>query len=316
MGLNIGVCKTKNVTLVKDSWTKLANASYRRYLLINNISGNDVKLVFRENPWKVSFAAASSQYIDLDNAGTGLLADASLLAATSGSIKAKILFTSTGTGVRTIFTWSNADGTTKIDLAINAAHKLYATAIVGGVTKWTVTVDTALSNNTWYDIKLQHDGTIPKLFVSSKDEGYRQSFYEVPQTLTGTVKTVWFSGISTPTVASLGQTIDTSAGANFFDGSIQRFAIFSGLATKYNRVTELDLHFTEGTGATVADQSGNGYTANFAAAGAAPTWASFEAGMTLKSAVNEWWDCTVTNTAIWCFTAGATPGTIDIQEGR
>lgn len=314
-GRNIAVLKTRLVSLTQNAWTRLANATARKHVVVNNNSGSNLRVVGMENPWGLTFASASSQYVNLDAAGTGLLANATLLAATTGAIRGKILLNASGTGDRVIFSWSNTVGDSQIILGINAAHKLYATCIVGGVTKWTVTATTALAFSTWYDIKLLHDGVTPKLFIGALQGGVRRNMAEWPQSAAGPDLTVWFAGISSPAVASLGRRITASSGAGFFYGQMQGIRISSGMASKYNQVIIDDLLMNEGTGTSLTDQTSNGYTATFGAAGAAPTWGDFENGITLATGTNEWYDCAVTNTALWGYTTAAGT-TCEVQEGR
>lgn len=242
-----------------------ANGGIRSVDVQNHDSTLDLTLHFG-NPWCLSFDG-TNDVVSCDNAATDVAI------GTDGSILAGIYVATAGSGARTIFSLSDADTETAFWLKVDTNNKLTATHIVGGTANWTMTVTNALADDTFYDVKLVHNGVTPTIYIDG--EAWVQTFSVT------TDKTAWFGDLTGIDTCNIGALDYNSAGdADFFQGYIDYLKVVDGLGThKSHGIRTLDLPIDEGTGTTLDDRSSNANDATVSGA----TWTLRSTGIVLSA---------------------------------
>lgn len=246
------------------------------------------------NPWCLSFDG-SNDVAAMDAAA------ADLATATAGSIQAGIKIDSAGSGVRTIFSVSDANAETALILRVTAADKIEATLIEAGTVQWTLLTDAAVAQDEWMKVKLVHDGVEAKIFIDGNTPG--QAF------TVSTTLTAWLSALTGLDTCNIGALDYNSAGnANFFDGFIDFLIVKNGEGV--SATLALEYAIDEGTGTTLDDASANANNGTVSSA----TWALRNPGMRLSAAYAREWTyetepdirlgCWLTNTDAGAAVAG------------
>lgn len=262
---NPSIIRSKSVALTQNVLTKIANAAGSRKLLaLQNANATNFSAFFSNQPYCPSFDGGDYVILD-DGSGGGLVANATLLASDTGTIKARIRNDAVGTTVRTIFSLSDADAAEYFTFGISTAAKLTATLRTAAEVKWAITVDTALTSGQWYDVKLVHNGTRPIIYIDHEAWPTTDD--------TDTDLTCWFADLSNIDLARLGSLNTDSGGEDFnWIGDIAYFELADGLG--FDRTEIVRYEMLEFTGTTLDDRSGNTLDGTFGSAGAAPTWAA------------------------------------------
>lgn len=280
---------TKTVALTQNSMTKLFNPrGVRKYLDIPNPTGAAVTIHCTEAPWALSFDGGD--HVDIDAA----MADATLLAATAGSIRAWINLTASA-AAQNLVSFSKGDGAAFINLYLSATETLCASCEdATGTAQWTLATTGILPAGEWVHVELRHDGVAPSLWVNGQK--WAQAFSVT------TDKTAWFADL-TLDAARIGSLYSGSAEAGQFTGKMRDVRVYTGDVLTADRSLRAWYQLDTGSGTTAVDASGNSYDGSFGAAGAAPTWAARMTGQSLGSGM--WFDAAVPVTGIWAYTASA-----------
>jgi len=283
--------ETSNPALTQNDYTQIVEPGFKRMLEIQNPGDDEVKLYFADNPFCLSLDGGDHVVVD------GLLANAGLLAATCGSIRARIYLDAVGVTNRTILSLSDASANEYLRFYVTTAGKVAASLRTAAGEQWTLSVDTALEAGTWYTVKLNHNGTIPTIYIDNS---------KWAQTLSGSAQDAWVADLSNLDKARIGSLNTNGAGeAQQFVGDIDYVYLFNDNGVDQDAVALYRL--TEGTATTAGDTSGNSYDGSFGAGAAAPAWAVNTGYLTLPD--TGWngraYDISLPTCGIWAYTTGA-----------
>jgi hypothetical protein len=302
--------RSKSVALTQNVLTKLADpAGARKLLILQNANASNFKTYLSNQPYAVSFDG-TPDYVALDDGSAGgLVADTTLLASTTGTIKARIRIDSMLSADGTIFSVSDANANEYLSFGTSDAAKLTATLRTAAELKWTITVDTALATGTWYDVKLVHNGTRPIIYINHENWPTTDD--------DDTDLTCWFADLSNIDLARIGSLNTNGAGeAAGFIGDMAYFELADGLGFERDEIVKYEM--LEFTGTTLDDRSGNDLDGTFGWTTAAPAWAEAVAPIILTGDTtnpgNLWFLDNAPITAVYALTTEANQTAL-VMEG-
>ena len=290
--------RIRDVALTQNAFTKLSAGAGVKYLEVIPISAGAIELAYGAEPWALSFDGGD--HVDVDD-----LADAlASLAPTKGYVTARILPATGLAASATIFSLSVAAGDGYLALYLDSNYKLTASLVdAAGDAQWTLATTEALTTAWWYNVALVHDGVAPYLLVNGA---------QVPQAFSVTTdKTKWIAGVVGVDAGRVGDLRTGLAESLWWSGKIADVLVCNQLPGELRRAPYAHYRCAEGTGTTLGDDV-NALDGTFGAAGAAPTWAEYQAGDPLGDGI--WYDDPIPNIPVWGFTADADQS-VTVKEG-
>lgn len=178
------------------------------------------------------FSFTTNDYIINDN----LINDIST--NTVGTFCSIVTFDNLNTA--TIWSVSDTNADSKIEIYLDGTNN-YITAVqrIGGVWKWGVEVQTALSIDTDYFICLEQDGTQPSFYIDNVDQSANENFFITSD------KTTWInsdSGLDNVRIGAL--YYNSNAHTKFIDADIDELGYWSKVLIQ----TDRDTYYNSGNG--------------------------------------------------------------------
>lgn len=162
---------------------------------------------------------ATGHYVNIDTAIATVLTD------TAGSVTFYINQETPLAANRTLFCFGDTNGAGRIHAWVTADGAIRAACHTGTAMAWDVqTADDVIESGTDFSICVVHNGTTPKIYLDSEDEGLIYN--------TSTDLTCWMAGVTGIDNGRIGCTNYGSAGnASFFDGIMDEWRYYSSAIT-------------------------------------------------------------------------------------
>jgi len=282
------------LAITQNAFTRVLNGTQRSSLGVQNPSASDILLYLDDDPFGITFDGGDHIAID------GVSTDADLIAATEGSVNARIYLDAVGITDRTVVSISDASANEYFRIYVNTAGKVVVELRTAAAVQWTLTLNVALLATKWYDINVRHNGTIPTMLINGEKRA---------QTLAGATQASWMAALSNLDTARIGSLNTNGAGeADWFVGDIEELRIFAGIEdiSAAGRTLVARYNMDTGSGTTASDTSGNSHNGTFGAAAAAPAWAAVIPYRILGAGSGKDWEAdAIPQTGLWAYTTGA-----------
>jgi len=264
---------SRTVSLTQNAWTRLTAQTTLSVFRVQNNTGSAINIAYTQFPWALSLNGTDTS-VNAD----GLESDADFAAGAKGSIAAKVLLDSGGSGARTLFSVNDTNASEYLYLRFDTNDKLTAKLRTATEIKWEITADNAVATDEYNKVKLVHNGVEPVLYVNGEQVPITQN--------NSTDLTAWISVLSNLDNTRIGcDSFNSGGNSNFFQGDLAELQIYDDLKIQPggNRVRIAEYLCNDGSGTTLSDATGNydGTISN-------QTWADREPGFVVGDGHEEY----------------------------